>query len=123
MRIRNSTVFVTGAGRGIGLAFTREALARGASKVYAGVRNPGAFSEHGMVPVRIGQSRMAERERARDGGCSEGRVRCEGRSGAYECGVADDFAASHGVAGGMSETLRQLAECQKSIVGGTRSGP
>jgi NAD(P)-dependent dehydrogenase (short-subunit alcohol dehydrogenase family) len=38
MKIENATVPVTGANRGIGLAFTRELLVRGARKVYAGVR-------------------------------------------------------------------------------------
>lgn len=53
MKIENSVVFVTGASRGLGLAFAREALARGASKVYAGVRNPAAFSEPGIVPIAL----------------------------------------------------------------------
>ncbi|MFP4902795.1 short-chain dehydrogenase, partial [Paraburkholderia sp. BR14261] len=53
MKIRNSVVFVTGASRGLGLAFAREALARGAAKVYAGVRNPEGFSEPGIIPVKI----------------------------------------------------------------------
>jgi NAD(P)-dependent dehydrogenase (short-subunit alcohol dehydrogenase family) len=53
MNVRHSTVFVTGASRGMGLAFAREALARGASKVYAGVRNLDDFGEQGLVPVRI----------------------------------------------------------------------
>jgi len=53
MKIKNSVVFVTGASRGLGLAFAREALARGAAKVYAGVRNPEGFSEPGIVPVKI----------------------------------------------------------------------
>lgn len=53
MRVKHSTVFITGASRGIGLAFAREALARGAAKVYAGVRHPDAFTEIGIVPVRL----------------------------------------------------------------------
>jgi NAD(P)-dependent dehydrogenase (short-subunit alcohol dehydrogenase family) len=40
MKIENGVVLVTGANRGIGLAFARELLARGARKVYAGARNP-----------------------------------------------------------------------------------
>jgi NAD(P)-dependent dehydrogenase (short-subunit alcohol dehydrogenase family) len=53
MKIRNAIVFVTGASRGMGLAFAREARARGASKVYAGVRTLDGFAEEGLVPVRI----------------------------------------------------------------------
>ncbi len=37
--IEGSTFVITGANRGIGLAFVNEALARGAAKVYAGVRD------------------------------------------------------------------------------------
>ena len=40
MKIENAVVLVTGANRGIGLAFARELLARGARKVYAGARDP-----------------------------------------------------------------------------------
>ncbi len=36
-----SVALVTGANRGIGLAFVQELAARGARKVYAGVRSPG----------------------------------------------------------------------------------
>ncbi|HZX71714.1 MAG TPA: SDR family NAD(P)-dependent oxidoreductase [Rhodanobacter sp.] len=39
MKIENAVVLVTGANRGIGLAFANELLARGARKVYAGVRD------------------------------------------------------------------------------------
>ncbi|WP_024777168.1 SDR family oxidoreductase [Pseudomonas corrugata] len=53
MKIKNSVVFVTGASRGLGLAFSREALARGAKKVYAGIRNPEDFTEPGLVPVKL----------------------------------------------------------------------
>ncbi len=36
MKVQDSVVFVTGANRGFGLAVAREALSRGAAKVYAG---------------------------------------------------------------------------------------
>jgi NAD(P)-dependent dehydrogenase (short-subunit alcohol dehydrogenase family) len=53
MDVTNATVFITGANRGLGLAFAREAHRRGAKKVYAGMRNPSGFAETGVVPVRI----------------------------------------------------------------------
>ena len=40
MKIRNSVALVTGANRGIGLAFTRALLGRGAGKVYGAARDP-----------------------------------------------------------------------------------
>jgi NAD(P)-dependent dehydrogenase (short-subunit alcohol dehydrogenase family) len=40
MKIQDSVVFITGANRGLGLAFAHAALRRGAKKVYAGVRSP-----------------------------------------------------------------------------------
>jgi NAD(P)-dependent dehydrogenase (short-subunit alcohol dehydrogenase family) len=53
MDVRNAIVFITGANRGLGLAFAREARRRGAAKVYAGMRNTNDFDEPGIVPVRI----------------------------------------------------------------------
>ncbi|GLQ45935.1 short-chain dehydrogenase [Dyella lipolytica] len=53
MKIENATVLVTGANRGIGLAFTRELLARGARKVYAGARDPATITQSGVVPLRL----------------------------------------------------------------------
>lgn len=53
MDIRNSTVFITGGNRGLGLSFAREARRRGAAKVYAGMRDTSGFSEPGVQPVRI----------------------------------------------------------------------
>ncbi|HET6389386.1 SDR family oxidoreductase [Hyphomicrobium sp.] len=53
MKIRGATVFVTGANRGIGLAFAKEAVSMGAAKVYAGMRKTQGFSVPGIVPVPI----------------------------------------------------------------------
>ena len=44
MHLQDATVLITGANRGIGLAFAREALARGARKVYAGARDPASVT-------------------------------------------------------------------------------
>ncbi len=43
MRIKNSTAFVTGSNRGIGKSYVTALLNNGAKKVYAGMRDVGAF--------------------------------------------------------------------------------
>lgn len=54
MKIQNSTAFVTGANRGLGLAYARALLAAGARKVYAGARDPSTVPTlEGLVPVRL----------------------------------------------------------------------
>jgi NAD(P)-dependent dehydrogenase (short-subunit alcohol dehydrogenase family) len=53
MNLDNATVLITGANRGLGLAFAREALARGARKVYAGVRNPPMLSLAGVDAIQL----------------------------------------------------------------------
>jgi NAD(P)-dependent dehydrogenase (short-subunit alcohol dehydrogenase family) len=53
MKIRDSVAFVTGANRGLGLAFTRELLAAGARKVYAASRKPASIGLPGVCPVRL----------------------------------------------------------------------
>jgi NAD(P)-dependent dehydrogenase (short-subunit alcohol dehydrogenase family) len=51
MKLQNATLLITGANRGIGLAFAREALARGARKVYASARNPASVTLPGVEPI------------------------------------------------------------------------
>jgi NAD(P)-dependent dehydrogenase (short-subunit alcohol dehydrogenase family) len=60
MQIANSTALVTGANRGIGLAFTRELLARGARKVYAGARDPSTVKLPGVEPIRLDVTKPEE---------------------------------------------------------------
>jgi NAD(P)-dependent dehydrogenase (short-subunit alcohol dehydrogenase family) len=60
MKIDNSIAFVTGANRGIGLAFTRELLARGARKVYAGARDPSTVNQPGVEAIRLDVTRPEE---------------------------------------------------------------
>ncbi len=53
MQLKDSVVFVTGANRGLGLAFAQAALAAGARKVYAAARDPASVTLPGVVPVRL----------------------------------------------------------------------
>jgi len=53
MKLQDAIALITGANRGIGLAFAEEALARGARKVYAGIRSPSATTPPGVVPVKL----------------------------------------------------------------------
>ncbi|SDC92449.1 Short-chain dehydrogenase [Variovorax sp. CF079] len=53
MKIENAVALVTGANRGIGLAFARELLARGARKVYVGARDPAAVTQSGVQALRL----------------------------------------------------------------------
>ena len=53
MKIENSVVLVTGANRGIGLAFTQALLARGARKVYAAARDPATVTLPGVVALQL----------------------------------------------------------------------
>lgn len=53
MKLDNARVLITGANRGLGLAFARAALARGARTVYAGARDPASVTLKGAVPIRL----------------------------------------------------------------------
>lgn len=53
MKIKGSVVLVTGANRGLGLEFARQALALGAAKVYAAARDPSQVTLPGVIPVKL----------------------------------------------------------------------
>lgn len=51
--LNGAVVLVTGANGGIGTHFVHEALARGASKVYATARNPRSWDDERIVPLAL----------------------------------------------------------------------
>jgi NAD(P)-dependent dehydrogenase (short-subunit alcohol dehydrogenase family) len=53
MKIVGAVALVTGANRGLGLAFARALLERGAAKVYAGARDPTSVKLPGVIPIRL----------------------------------------------------------------------
>jgi NAD(P)-dependent dehydrogenase (short-subunit alcohol dehydrogenase family) len=53
MRIENSVALVTGANRGIGRAFARALLERGARIVYGAARDPSTITDPGITPIRL----------------------------------------------------------------------
>lgn len=57
MKVAGSIALVTGANRGLGLAFARALLQGGAEKVYAGARDPSAVTLPGVVPLRLDVTR------------------------------------------------------------------
>ncbi|WNG55107.1 SDR family oxidoreductase [Archangium gephyra] len=62
MQIKNAVALVTGANRGLGLAFAQVLLERGARKVYAAAREPSTISLPGVVPVRLDVTRPEQVE-------------------------------------------------------------
>jgi NAD(P)-dependent dehydrogenase (short-subunit alcohol dehydrogenase family) len=53
MKIKDKTILITGANRGIGRALVEEALRRGAKRVYAGTRALLAHSDGRVTPVTL----------------------------------------------------------------------
>jgi NAD(P)-dependent dehydrogenase (short-subunit alcohol dehydrogenase family) len=53
MQISGSVALVTGANRGLGRAYARELVRRGAAKVYGAARQPAQVTEPGVTPVGL----------------------------------------------------------------------
>ena len=53
MKIDGSVALVTGANRGLGRAYARELVGRGAARVYGAARDPAAVTEPGVTPVAL----------------------------------------------------------------------
>jgi NAD(P)-dependent dehydrogenase (short-subunit alcohol dehydrogenase family) len=64
--IKDKTILVTGANRGIGQALAAEALARGARRVYAGTRQPLAHSDDRVTPLSLDVTSMEQIQSAAD---------------------------------------------------------
>jgi len=60
MKIQDAVVLVTGANRGIGPAFCRALLARGARKVYAAARDPASVTLPGVQALRLDVNQPAD---------------------------------------------------------------
>jgi NAD(P)-dependent dehydrogenase (short-subunit alcohol dehydrogenase family) len=60
MTIKDKTVLVTGANRGIGSALAAEALAKGARRVYAGTRQPLAHPDDRVTPLSLDVTSTAQ---------------------------------------------------------------
>src|SRR3974390_3474589 len=62
--VAGKTILVTGANRGIGLAFVEEALLRGARRGYAGTRDRFRPSDERVVPVVLDVTNAAQIQEA-----------------------------------------------------------
>lgn len=66
MQIKNATVLVTGANRGLGHAFVKALLEAGATKIYAAARDPASITLEGVVPLRLDVTNDADIAAAAD---------------------------------------------------------
>lgn len=64
MLLKNATVLVTGANRGIGAEFVDQLRQRGAARIYAAARDTGSITVDGVVPIRLDVTDPAQVEAA-----------------------------------------------------------
>ncbi|WP_088278588.1 SDR family oxidoreductase [Ideonella sp. A 288] len=93
MKIADSTVLITGANRGIGLAFAQAFLARGARKVYAAARDPSRVTLSGVTPVRLDVTSPADVETAAHLACDASIVVNNAGIASFGSFLADDAEA------------------------------
>ncbi len=60
MNLNDAVVLVTGANRGLGLAFVEGLKAAGAKKIYAAARDPARRTTPGVQPVRLDVTRAQD---------------------------------------------------------------
>ncbi len=71
MAIEGKAVLVTGANRGLGQALVEEALRRGATRVYAGTRQPLVHPDERVTPLTLDVTDPSD---AGSTGCGAGRI-------------------------------------------------
>jgi NAD(P)-dependent dehydrogenase (short-subunit alcohol dehydrogenase family) len=64
MKIKDSVALVTGANRGLGLAFTQALQAAGARKIYAAARDPASIRQPGVEAIRLDVTKPGDVEAA-----------------------------------------------------------
>jgi NAD(P)-dependent dehydrogenase (short-subunit alcohol dehydrogenase family) len=60
MKIQDSVALVTGANRGLGLAFIQALVAGGARKIYAAARDPASVTLPGVQPIKLDVTKPEE---------------------------------------------------------------